>query len=251
MVETEVNWLGYDKGTETNGSTDKMKSKIRILIADDTTLMRKLLAMALSQMDGFEVVGEAVDGREAIDLVEKLRPDVVLMDLSMPGMNGVRAIERLAGSHPYVKTILITGHDDLASLGRQVGATEYLNKDCTPEMLAATIERAHSFRGQQSTSKASLTQVNAIERLSTRAKLSDNEKSVFERVVTTDLTVQQIATAIASERKEPVSNSAVKHTLERVMTKLRMETRTRPALVKMVFEFDENRSLQDDEDDYR
>src|SRR5580700_9725587 len=108
-------------------------TKIRILIADDSTLMRRLLAMQLAQMEGFEVVGEAADGREAIDMVEKMRPDIVLMDLSMPGMNGVKAIERLAGSHPYVKTILLTGHEDLASLGRQAGASEFLNKDCTPE----------------------------------------------------------------------------------------------------------------------
>lgn len=227
-------------------------TKIRILIADDSTLMRRLLAMQLSQMVGFEVVGEASDGREAIDLVEKLRPDVVLMDLSMPGMNGVKAIERLAGSHPYVKTILLTGHEDLASLGRQAGASEFLNKDCTPEILAATIQRAHAARGHQSNGKStSSNQVAAIERLSTRAKLSENEKLVFERVVTTDLTIQQIAFAISEERAEPVSNSAVKHTLERVMTKLRMDTRTRPALVKMVFEFDENRAIEFESDDER
>jgi DNA-binding NarL/FixJ family response regulator len=211
--------------------------------------MRRLLAMQLAQMDGFEVVGEACDGREAIDMVDRLRPDIVLMDLSMPGMNGVKAIERLAGSHPYVKTILLTGHEDLASLGRQAGATEFLNKDCTPETLAATILRAHESRSHQNNGKASLGQVAAIERLSTRAKLSENEKIIFERVVTTDLTIQQIATAISEERAEPVSNSAVKHTLERVMTKLRMETRTRPALVKMVFEFDENRPQQKDGED--
>lgn len=226
-----------------------MKTIIRILIADDSTLMRRLLAMQLAQMAGFEVVGEASDGREAIDMVDRLRPDVVLMDLSMPGMNGVKAIERLAGSHPYVKTILLTGHEDLASLGRQAGATEFLNKDCTPETLATTIERAFAARGQQGNGRTSLGQVAAIERLSTRAKLSENEKIVFERVVTTDLTIQQIATAISDERAEPVSNSAVKHTLERVMTKLRMDTRTRPALVKMVFEFDENRSQEYNQDD--
>ena len=227
-----------------------MKTTIRILIADDSTLMRRLLAMQLAQMEGFEVVGEACDGREAIDLVDRLRPDIVLMDLKMPGMNGVKAIERLAGSHPYVKTILLTDHDDLASLGRQAGATEYLNKDCTPETLASTILRANTSRSHQNNGKTSVGQVAAIERLSTRAKLSENEKVVFERVVTTDLTIQQIATTISAERAEPVSNSAVKHTLERVMTKLRMETRTRPALVKMVFEFDENRVQTDDDEDF-
>jgi len=224
-------------------------TNIRILIADDSTLMRRLLAMQLAQIEGFEVVGEAADGREAIDLVERLRPDIVLMDLSMPGMNGVKAIERLAGSHPYVKTILLTGHDDLASLGRQAGASEFLNKDCTPEALAVTIQRAFAARAQHSNGKVSNGQIAAIERLSTRAKLSENEKIVFERVVTSDLTIQQIAAAMSEERAEPVSNSAVKHTLERVMTKLRMDTRTRPALVKLVFEFDENRSTMYDDDD--
>ena len=223
---------------------------IRILIADDSTLMRRLLAMQLSQMPGFEVVGEAADGRDAIDMVEQTRPDVVLMDLSMPGINGVKAIERLAGSHPYVKTILLTGHEDLASLGRQAGASEFLNKDCTPEVLASAILRVHASRGQQVNGKTSNNQVAAIERLATRAKLSENEKIVFERVVTTDLTIQQIAAVISEERAEPVSNSAVKHTLERVMTKLRMDIRTRPALVKMVFEFDENRAAALDEDNY-
>jgi DNA-binding NarL/FixJ family response regulator len=182
-------------------------------------------------------------------MVERLRPDIVLMDLKMPGMNGVKAIERLAGSHPYVQTILLTDHEDLASLGRQAGASEFLNKDCTIEALAATIYRAHAARGQRANGKIAGSQIAAIERLSTRAKLSENEKIVFERVVTTDLTIQQIAAAISDERAEPVSNSAVKHTLERVMTKLRMDTRTRPALVKMVFEFDENRAVDYDDED--
>ena len=212
--------------------------RIRVLIADDTTLVRRLLAHQLTTESDFEVVGEAENGREAVEMASRLRPDVVVMDLNMPLLNGAQATERILAQQPYIKIILLTAHDDLASVGRLSGATECLSKSCTPQELATAIRRVQTSRSPESAGGGMATghQV-AIERLAMRAGLSDSEKTVVERVVTTDLTIHQIAAALSNEQQKPVTDSSVKHALERAMNKLRIEPRTRAALVKHVLEF--------------
>ena len=212
---------------------------IRIVIADDTRLLRQLLARQLAQEADFEVIGEAADGREAVDITCRLRPDVVVMDLNMPRLNGIKATERIAASHPYIKTVMLTGLEDLASLGREAGAAAFLNKGCTAEELSTTIRQACSVRtGPGQPARTTDHQV-VIERIATRGGLSEAEKQVLEHVLYTDLTIRQIATMLSEKRKKPVTDSAVKHGLDRVMTKLRIEPHTRATLLKYVLEFDE------------
>ncbi len=211
---------------------------IRILIADDQTLIRRLLSRRLSAEPDFVLVGEAEDGRQAVDMALNLSPDVVLMDLQMPHMNGIQATERILAQRPHLRIILVTALDDLAELGRSAGAYACLDKSCTPEELVAVVRQAYR---ETPTARAGSPgdYTVAIERLSNRAALTEREKVVVTKAVTSEFTIQQMATALSQDLGEKITQSAVKHALERAMTKLRIEPRTRAALVKRVLEFDQ------------
>jgi DNA-binding NarL/FixJ family response regulator len=120
-------------------------SQIRVMIVDDQTLVREGLASLLSLTPDLEVVGKAGDGAEALALVECCKPDVVLMDVRMPGMNGVAALRHLRASHPHLRVLMLTTFDDddylFASL--KAGAAGYLLKSIDPDQLAATIRAVH------------------------------------------------------------------------------------------------------------
>lgn len=214
-------------------------SSIRILLADDQTLIRRLLARRLAQETDLQIVGEAEDGRQAVEMALRLMPDVILMDLQMPHLNGIQATERILAQRSHIRIIMVTALDDLAELGKSAGAYACLDKSCTPEELVAIIRQA--FRSTPAkTTEAAGDYSAAIERLSSRANLTDREKVVVTKAVTTELTIQQMATSLSSDLEEKVTQSAVKHALERAMTKLRIEPRTRAALVKRVLEFDQS-----------
>jgi DNA-binding NarL/FixJ family response regulator len=210
--------------------------RIRILIAEDVLLVRRLLREQLARDPGFEVVGEAADGMEAVELALRLRPDVVIMDLSMPRLNGAQATEQIAASCPEVRVIILTIHHDLAALGMLSGAVESLTKECTPQELVAAIRRVHARPGREPQDGGESSHQTAVCRSATRAGLSELERRVLERVIDEDLTNQQIAASLSREGDKQLTESAVKHALRRVMTKLRVEPRTRAALVKRVLE---------------
>jgi DNA-binding NarL/FixJ family response regulator len=211
---------------------------IRTIIADDTALLRRLLATQLAREADIEIVGEAEDGRQAVDLAQKLRPDIVIMDLEMPHLNGTQATERILAQTPHVRVILLTGHESLAALGRLAGASEFLNKNCTPQELAAAIRRVHASRVTSPTERGGAADHGlAIEQIATRSGLTERERAVIEKMVDTELTIQQVARTLSESTESPVTESAVKHALERAMVKLRIEPRTRAALVKYVLEF--------------
>jgi two-component system, NarL family, response regulator YdfI len=117
---------------------------IRILITDDHLIIRQGLRLILETEEGFELVGEAADGAEALRLCSKLQPDVVLMDLRMPGMDGLTAIERLHQEQPDVAVVILTtfNEDDLMLRGLQAGARGYLLKDTDRVALFDTIRAA-------------------------------------------------------------------------------------------------------------
>ena len=121
-----------------------MSDAIRILAADDHLIIRQGLRLILETEEGFEMVGEASDGAEAIRLCAELHPDVVLMDLRMPGMDGLTAIERLHVEQPGVAVVILTtfNEDDLMMRGLRAGAKGYLLKDTDRETLFNTIRAA-------------------------------------------------------------------------------------------------------------
>lgn len=216
-------------------------SVIRILIADDETLMRRLLAQMLALESDFEVIGEAANGKQAVELAFKLRPDLIIMDLNMPAMNRAEATERIVARHPHIKVIILTSLEELAPVGKMAGAFECIDKSVTPAELVAAIRRARAARGPLPGPSAFSEHKAVVERLAMRVGLTAREQSVVEKVVATELTLQQVALALSWESNEKITESAVKHGLDRAMIKLRLEPRTRTALIKHVLEFEQGK----------
>jgi DNA-binding NarL/FixJ family response regulator len=114
---------------------------IRVLLADDHELMRAGIRSLLKDLDGFEVVGEAADGREALALVEKLHPDIVLMDILMPQINGLDATARVAARFPMVHVIILTmnSSEEHVRQALRAGASGYLLKNISPAEMAEAL----------------------------------------------------------------------------------------------------------------
>jgi DNA-binding NarL/FixJ family response regulator len=123
-----------------------MTSPIRVLAADDQRVVRDGLAMLLGLLPGVEVVGSAADGEEALAMAAALRPDVVLMDLRMPRMDGVEATRRLQASDPEVKVVVLTTYTDDRSVieALRAGALGYLTKDAGAEEILQALRRVTS-----------------------------------------------------------------------------------------------------------
>ena len=122
--------------------------KISVLIADDHTLVRRALATLLSLNKEIQVVAEVGDGREAVKLVGEYRPDVVLMDLSMPNLNGFEAIRQIRRLVPTTKILVVSAHDneDYVLQTIQNGADGYFLKSTSPEELGIAIRTVHEGR---------------------------------------------------------------------------------------------------------
>ena len=118
---------------------------IRVLIADDHTMLRQSLRYLLDTQPGIEVVGEASNGREAIDLAEKLKPDVVLMDTIMPGLNGIEATRQIRRQSPKTKVLMLTGYmeDEHVAGALQAGASGYVIKKSDTDELLLGIKAVH------------------------------------------------------------------------------------------------------------
>jgi DNA-binding NarL/FixJ family response regulator len=119
---------------------------IRVLLVDDQALIRMGFRLLLSSTDDLEVVGEAQDGRSAIEQVAALRPDVVLMDVRMPGMNGIDATARIVETHPDARVLVLTTFDldEYAFAALRAGASGFLLKDAAPAELAAAVRTVAS-----------------------------------------------------------------------------------------------------------
>jgi DNA-binding NarL/FixJ family response regulator len=118
---------------------------IKVLVVDDQRIVRDGLALLLRTTPGIEPVGAAGNGREALELVRELEPDVVLMDLRMPELDGVEATRAIRNAHPAVQVIVLTTYSDDESVfaALRAGARGYLTKDAEADELAAAIRRVH------------------------------------------------------------------------------------------------------------
>ncbi len=114
---------------------------IRVMLVDDQKLIRQGIRMLLSTEADIEVAGEAGDGQEALALIEKIHPQVILMDVRMPGMDGVAATREITARHPEIGIIILTTFDDEAYIfeGLRAGARGYLLKDISSEEMAAAV----------------------------------------------------------------------------------------------------------------
>jgi CheY-like chemotaxis protein len=125
-------------------------SLVRVLIADDEPLFAEALKLLLSADERIEVVGRAADGSEAVELARKLEPDLVLMDLSMPGIDGFGATEQIAAALDGVRVLVLTGSEDPADVAkaRKAGASGYITKDQIAETLVDAILEAGTDGGE-------------------------------------------------------------------------------------------------------
>jgi len=167
-----------------------MSGPLRVLIADDHEVVREGLRMILEAEDGFAVVGEAADGVQAVEQALRLEPDVVLMDLRMPRMDGLEAIQRIRAGKPQIAIVILTTYneDDLMVRGLQAGALGFLLKDTSRQALFDSLRAA--ARGE------ALLLPEVVERLvagtrapappgrrtSRSAALTSRERAVLERV---------------------------------------------------------------------
>ena len=119
-------------------------NQIKVLIVDDLERVRQGLRTVLELADGLAVVGEASNGLEAIEQVERLVPDVVLMDLAMPMMDGLEATRRIKAQHPETAVVMITIHDSdkMRELAEQAGADAFVLKGASTEALLKAIRTA-------------------------------------------------------------------------------------------------------------
>ena len=121
-------------------------AEIRVAIVDDQRLFTDGLGRIVEVQPGMEVVGKAHDGESGVRMCVELRPDVVLMDINMPGMNGVEATRKIRGLLPDTRVLILTINSDDAHVfrGIRAGASGYLLKDCTPEDLSRAIKTVHA-----------------------------------------------------------------------------------------------------------
>jgi DNA-binding NarL/FixJ family response regulator len=119
--------------------------KIRVIAADDFPLVREGIVRALNRDPAIEVVGQANNGQEALELVAALRPDVLILDLIMPGLDGLAVLDSLSASHPEVRVLLMTASEQTGPLlgAFEAGAAGYLSKRATGEELRQAVITAH------------------------------------------------------------------------------------------------------------
>ena len=192
---------------------------IRLLVVEDHHVVRQGLVALLNVADGLEVVGEAADGVEAIAQFRKHQPDITLMDLQLPRLNGVEVIERIRMETPNARFIVLTTYDGDEDIYRalQAGARAYLLKGMTSEKLIATIRTVHSGRSHIPAVIAE----KLAERMGTE-ELTPREFEVLEQIVH-GKSNKEIATELR------ISETTVKTHINGLLGKLGATDRTQAA----------------------
>ena len=197
-------------------------AKIRILITDDHAVVRDGLSSFLMAYDDLELIGQAKNGEQAVQLCDQLKPDVVLMDLVMPGMDGATASRQIKAKHPEIQIIALTSYKerDLVQSALQAGAIGYLLKDISADELATAIRQA---KAGKPTLAPEAVEVLIHSSQETDSKLgndlTEREREVLKLLVD-GLNNQQIA------QKLFVSPSTAKSHVSSILAKLEVSTRT-------------------------
>lgn len=205
-----------------------MSEVIRVLIVDDHTIVRKGICALLAEIAGIEVVGEAADGQAAIAQAERLCPDVILMDLAMPRLDGIEATRQIKASQPESRILVMTSFatDDKVLPAIKAGALGYLLKESSPKDLVQAIHQIH--RGESSLHPTIARKVlqeitHPSDRPPTPDPLTRREAEIL-LLVAQGLSNQDIA------RKLHISDPTVRSHVSNIMSKLHLATRIQAAL---------------------
>jgi len=197
--------------------------KIRIVVADDHNVVRSGLSAFLLAFDDFELVGEAADGKEAVKLCETLHPDVVLMDLVMPVMDGAQATREIRERFEDIQVIVLTSfkEDELVEGALQAGAIGYLLKNVSADELADAIRKAHAGKPTLApeATEALIKATGRKKESDISEELTPREKEVL-RMMAEGLNNPEIA------QKLFVSRSTVKFHVSSILSKLGAASRT-------------------------
>ncbi|MHB8777931.1 MAG: response regulator [Anaerolineales bacterium] len=198
---------------------------IKILIADDHLIIRQGLRLILETENDFELIGEASDGVEALSLCKKLKPDVVLMDLRMPNMDGLTAIEKLRVEQPDIAVVILTtfNEDELMLHGLEAGARGYLLKDTDRSTLFDTIRAAARVE--------TLLKPEIMARVLTRTNASSTQSKATESINLTEREQGVLEAVARGERSKEIaahlgiSERTVKAHLASIYNKLGVDSR--------------------------
>lgn len=197
----------------------------RVLVVDDQRLIRDGIASLLGIQPGIEVVGTAADGEEAVEQALRLEPDVVLMDVRMPGVDGVEATAILRDRLPGAKVVMLTTFDDEEYVVQalRAGAGGYLLKDLPAADLAAAVRLAHAGVAQVDAAVAGRLADSLTRPRPVGVPLTDRETDVL-RLLARGATNKEIATRLH------VSEGTVKNHVSRILSRLGLRDRTRAAV---------------------
>lgn len=198
---------------------------IRLLLADDHRMLRETMKRSMLD-EGFDVIAEAADGLEAVTLALEHRPDVVLMDVTMPEFDGVEATRRICEADPSIRVVMLTMHadEDVITAAIRAGAVGYLVKDCTFEEVAATVREAASDDTDVSPNVAATMLAEARD-------LSNGDDAVISRreIEVLQLIADGCSTPEVAE-KLYISQKTVKNHLASIYSKLDARDRTQAVL---------------------
>ncbi len=230
-------------------------SQITVLIVDDHPLFRQGLRDVLNTEHDLNVVGEADSGEQALTRAQELRPDVILMDINLPGMNGLLATKRLRGVLPEVKVIMLTGYDDAEQRLHAIraGASGYCAKEILPEQLVGAVRQAmygqYFISGQVMDEAHLMRWVNEQVRQGHRLAgeddpfqtLSERETEILT-LVTRGLSNKEIAHELG------ISHQTVKNHMTKILQKLDLLDRTQAAVYALSRGWVRLREQQDDQE---
>jgi len=204
------------------------QAPIRVLIVDDQAIVRKGICALLAEVEYIQVVGEAGDGQEAVTLAKDLNPDVVLMDLVMPGVDGIEAIRRITDRQEGARILVLTSFasDDKVFPAIKAGALGYLLKDSEPADLLQAIQQVH--RGEPSLHPIIARKVlqemqHPSKRLPTPAPLTDRELQVL-RLLSKGLSNREIAERLS------ITEATVRSHVSNTLGKLHLANRVQATL---------------------